>query len=153
GAYFLSHELLLAVLTPRLSPKAPAATSRVGGRLTACFLEALHLEEVEPHRRLAAEEGHHHLDLALLQVDLVHQADKVHERTIDDADALTLDEADTDARLLRLHLTQDALDLAFVQRDGAHAGADEAGDAGRVAHDKPGAARFRVVLLQRAHVD
>src|SRR5690606_15245566 len=43
-------------------------------------LEALHLQEVELHRRFTPEHVDEHPDLALLRVDLVHSPDKVFER-------------------------------------------------------------------------
>src|SRR3972149_3884304 len=116
-------------------------------------LQALHLEEVQLDRRLAAKERYEDPHLAFIQVDLIHDADEVDEGPVDDAHALADDEADAHARLLRLHLAEDALDLRLFQRHRPHARADEAGHAGRVAHDEPGAARLRGVLLQQIHVN
>src|SRR3990170_1734485 len=89
------------------------------------MLQPLHLQEVELHRRLPAEEGDQHLHLALLQVEVVHLADEVLERAIDDAHTLADGEADLYPRLLYAHLPQDTPHFLVLQRNGARAGADE----------------------------
>src|SRR4030042_5301575 len=100
-------------------------------RIFLANLQPLHLEEVQLHRRLPSQEGDQHLDLALLQVDLVHTADEVDEGAVGDADALADDAAHLDARLLSPHLAEDGLDLRLLQGRRLVGRAPKAGDAGR----------------------
>src|SRR5689334_3932800 len=103
-------------------------------------LHAFHLEEVQLHRRLPAKEGHQHLDLALLQVDIVDGAVEVLERPIHDAHVLTHLEPDLDLRRLDAHLAQDPLHLGRLEWHGPCTRSDESRDARRIPYDKPGAA-------------
>ena len=45
-----------------------------------------HLNEVKLHRRLAAEDGHGHLELALVVIDFFHYAIETAERAVNDPD-------------------------------------------------------------------
>src|SRR5215472_3597614 len=103
---------------------------------SAGLVDLLHLEQVQLHRRLAAEHVHQYLQLALLGVDLVDLAQEVREGPVHHAHALANLELDADLRLL-LDLLQDRTELDLLQGDGLVAGAHEAGHAGRVAHDVP----------------
>src|SRR5919106_2709078 len=116
-------------------------------------LQLLYLEEVQFHRRFAAEEGHPHPNLALFQVDLVNAANEVYEWPVYDAHALAYDEANADSRFLGLHLPQDALDLALVQWHWPHTRSNEPCNSRCVAYDEPGPARLRIVLDQAGHFD
>src|SRR5919108_3487259 len=98
-------------------------------------LELLDLQEVELDGRLAAEDGHEHLDLVALRVDLVDGTDELRERAVLDAHALALRVLDLELRRLDPHLLEDLLDLGLVERRRAVAHADEARDARRVADD------------------
>src|SRR3712207_9239944 len=86
--------------------------------------QLLDLQEVELDRRLAAEEGDEHLDLALLLVDLVDHALEVGERAVDDAHRLAYPQRDLDPRRLGLHLLDDRLHLGLAQRGRLVAHAD-----------------------------
>src|SRR5918996_5676408 len=124
-------------------PRAWAAPQR---RHRYRSLELLDLEEVELHRRLAAEDADEHLDLVPLGVDLVHGADELGERAVLDADALALGVLDLELRRLDPHLLEDLLDLGLLERQRPVARADEARDARRVAHDVP-------ALVAHDHLD
>src|SRR2546430_13795320 len=95
------------------------------------------LQEIELDRRLPAEHVDQHFELALLRVDLVDLAEEVREGSVHHPDALAQLELDPDLRLL-LDLLQDRAQLVLVQGHRLVAGADEAGDAGRVPDDVPG---------------
>src|SRR3990170_7988813 len=157
--YSLQKPMMLTPCWPNAGPTGGAGLalpasiwSLMIARTFFAMLEPLHLEEVQLHRRLPAEEGDQHLHLALLQVQVVDDADEVLERAVDDAHALADAEADFDARLLDAHLAQDALHLFPLQRHRPVARADEAGDARRVPHHEPGAVRVRVILLELHHL-
>src|SRR5205823_13563066 len=60
------------------------------------------------------------------------------ERTVVDANALALGELDLERVSLDPRLLEDLLGLALFERGRAVAGAHEAGDTRRVAHDVPG---------------
>src|SRR5262245_37519568 len=51
-------------------------------------LKLLHLQEVQLHRRGAAEDRDHHLEGVAVEVDLLDHALEVRERAVDDAHAL-----------------------------------------------------------------
>src|SRR5438477_9747358 len=51
-------------------------------------LDRLHLQEVQLHRRRAAEDADHHLHLAALVVDLVHYSIECAERPVHDLDVV-----------------------------------------------------------------
>ena len=78
-------------------------------------LQALDLQEVQLHRRLATEEGDENLDFAFLQIDVVDLAGKVDERPVDDSNTLPDLEADFDPRLFDTHLAKDLLDFVIVE--------------------------------------
>src|SRR3990172_2518748 len=158
--YSLQKAMMLAPCWPSAGPTGgagvalPASSwSLMTARIFfATALEPLHLEEVQLHGGLADEEGDQHAHLALFDVDLVHGANEVHEGTVGDADALAELEADLDARLFGPHLAEDGEHLRLLQRRWRGAGADEAGYAGRVAHDGPGLAGQRLLLLRGRRV-
>src|SRR5678815_4950182 len=108
-------------------------------------LEGLHLEEIELDRSRAAENAHHHLDLAALEVHLVDLTGEIRERTVDDLDVL----ADAERhrrdglRLGGLHLAEDPPNLVLLEGRRRGAGADEARHARHVLHQ---VARIRVHL-------
>src|SRR5258708_2810647 len=106
------------------------------------FRQLLHqlfdLEEVELDRRLTAEDRHEDLHLVALGVHLVHDAVEIGERPVGDPDGLALGERDLVLRGVELDLAEDRLDLLVGERRRRGAHADEARDAGRVAHDVPG---------------
>src|SRR3990172_9548586 len=144
--YSLQKAMMLTPCWPRAGPTGgagfalPASIwSLMMARTFFATLQLLHLEEVQLHRRLPSEEGDQHLHLSLLQVEVVHLADEVLERAVHNAHVLADAEAYLNPRLLYPHLAQDAPDLFLLQRHRPVAGADEAGDARRVAHDEPGA--------------
>src|SRR3990172_2811207 len=113
--YSLQKAMMLAPCCPRAGPTGgagvalPASSwSLMTARIFfAMWLQPLYLQEVQLHRRLAAEEGDQHAYLALLHVDLVHGADEVHEGAVRDADALADLKAHLDARLFGPHLAED----------------------------------------------
>src|SRR5688572_28818424 len=104
---------------------------------TGSVLQLLDLQEVELHRGLAAEDADQHLDLVLLRVDLVDRADELGERTVLDANALTLLVLDLELRRLDPHLLEDLLDLCLVEGQRSVPGADEARHARGVPHHVP----------------
>src|SRR5690606_30883316 len=110
------------------------------------------LGEVELDGGLAPEDGHEHLQLAALGVDLGDHAGEVGEGASGDLDHVT--DVEGDAYLGRLARARDpdagehALLLLGGEGHGAGRGADEAGDAGRVAHDLPGLVGLVGVVAQ-----
>src|SRR6202008_4359397 len=101
------------------------------------------LREVELDRGLPAEDVDEHLELELVLVDLDDLAREVSEGTLPHADGLAglVLEAGL-APLCRAlfvagHDEEDLLDVAPRQRGRLRAGADDPGDAGRVADDVP----------------
>src|ERR1700690_3666717 len=109
--------------------------------------------EFELDRSLAAEDVHEHLQLRAVDVDLADETVEVGEWPGDDAHLLAdlVLEAGPDLLLDRRALffragAEDVLDLAAGKRGGLGTAADEARDAGRVAHDVPG-----VVVETHAH--
>src|SRR5690606_8446174 len=93
------------------------------------------------------------LDAALFRVDLVHGADEVFERAIDDTHRLAGDVSDTNARLLHAHGAQDVVHLIVRKRDGTRARRDEAGDAGGVPDHMPGFIGIGVAFLELDRLD
>src|SRR3954447_660536 len=116
-----------------------------GGRTRIVVgLELRYLRELELDRGLAAEDVDEDLELHLVLVDLRDRPREIGERAFLDPHRLTRLVVEAGPGLLGsavdaldLHL-QDALDLFAGQRCGPRTEADEAGDAGRVAHDVPG---------------
>src|SRR6266567_4630975 len=100
-------------------------------------VDLLDLQEVELDRRLPAEHVDQHLQLALLGVDLIDLAVEVGERSIHDPHRLADLELDPDLRGFLPHLLLDRPHLFFLEGHRAVGGADEAGDARRVADDDP----------------
>src|SRR5262245_19423849 len=111
------------------------------------------LAELELDRRLATEDVDQHLELGAVDVDLGDRAVEVGERPRDHTDLLALFELHAGSHLLLgrravgLGDAEDVFDFLARQRRGLRAArTDEAGDAGRVAHDAP-----RVVVEAHAH--
>src|SRR6056297_1147769 len=95
-------------------------------------LQRLHLEKIELHGGLASEDRDHHLELALVGIDFVHDAREVTERTVHDLDRVTHVEGDLVDRLVLglAHAPEDTIDLLLAQGLGLVARTHEAGDAG-----------------------
>src|SRR5581483_242922 len=100
-------------------------------------LDALDLQAVELYGCLAAEHVDQYLQLTLLGINLVHGTIKALERTIGNADHLTNGEVDLVFGLFNAHALVDLFDLIVGKRRRFGAGADEAGDGRRIAHDVP----------------
>src|SRR5712691_5530742 len=79
-------------------------------------LDGLNLKKVQLDRRGAAEDAHHHLDLAALIVDLIDDPREGAERTVHDAHVGADPErhARNGLGLGGLHLPEDAPDLVFL---------------------------------------
>src|SRR3989440_11595700 len=103
-------------------------------------VELLDLVEGQLHGDLALEDVHEHLQLLLVRVDVDDLAVEVGEWARGYLDRLAERVLDLGARALtgRGAGAQDPVDLALRQRHGLRAGADEAGDAGRVLDHRPG---------------
>src|SRR5438874_5724663 len=114
----------------------------------AISVQFLHLVERELHRNLALEDVDEHLQLLLVGVDVDDLAVEVRQRAGGYLHRLAERELDLRARALAGGGAgvQDPVDLVLRQRYGLRAGADEAGDAGRVLHDRP-----RVVVQVHVH--
>src|SRR5436190_9523381 len=112
-------------------------------------LDLLDLVELELDGDLALEDRDQHLQLALVLVDLGDLAVEVRQVAGRDLDAVTHRELGLGLRLL-LGLgdgrVQHAVDLGLAQRHGLVLGADEAGHAGGVLHERPG-------VVGEIHVD
>src|SRR5450756_82382 len=106
GLDFLRHQDLL-YKPSAISEQREASSKRNSPLLLASCLSLqlcpLHLEKVQLHRSLSAEEGHQHPNFALLRVDVVHHAGKVGERAIYHLDSLATREADLHLRRLAPH--------------------------------------------------
>src|SRR5258708_17233628 len=121
--------------------RKPAQPGRAALARTTRGLLLLDLQEIELDRRFAAKERHQHRDFVALGRHFADGADELGEGAIHHLDGLADLECDLGLRLRLLALgrrLQDVAQLAFLQRHrfGARP-ADEAGDAGRVAHDVP----------------
>src|SRR5438034_298433 len=101
------------------------------------FHQLFDLQEVQLHRRLAAEDGHEDLHLVPLGVHLVDHAVEIGERPVSDADRLAFGERDLVLRRVQLDLPQDRADLTVGEWRRLVPAAHEARDAWRVAHDVP----------------
>src|SRR2546422_8041158 len=101
------------------------------------FHQLLDLQEVQLHRRLAAEDGDEDLHLVPFRVHLVDHAVEVGKWPVGDADRLALGERDLVLRRVELDLPQDRADLTIGERRRLVPASDEARDAGCVAHDVP----------------
>src|SRR5437879_686034 len=93
----------------------------IGLAIANAPLDRLDLKEVQLHRRGTAEDTHHHLDLAPLVVDLIHDPRERAERTVHHSDVGADPERDARDRLALggLHLAQDAPDLVLLECDRA----------------------------------
>src|SRR5688572_24095209 len=102
--------------------------------------EPFDLVVLELDRREATEDGHHHLQLAALGIEVVDGALEIDEGALDDPHLVPLLEGGLELGLLGtlLHLPQDGLDLFRRQRDGLGARPDEPRDLGRRPHQVPG---------------
>src|SRR6266849_704364 len=102
-------------------------------------LEPLHLVVLELDRGHPSEDGHHHLELAALRIEVVNGALEIHKRPLDDPHLVALLEGRLELGLLRplLHLLEDPLDLLGGQGHGLGARADEARHLRRRAHEVP----------------
>src|SRR5436309_1156058 len=151
---FFTKSMMLTPAWPRAGPTGGAGVAAAAGicslicpttflaidsNLRAARLELLHLREIQLDRRLPAEDRHHHLERVAVEVDVVHHAGEVVERTVGDAHRLRLLEHVLRLRLLlrRHHLLEDVVDLGLGERGRLLAGADEAGDLRRVLHHVP----------------
>src|SRR5438105_7941812 len=112
--------------------------------LTAVTLLQLRdLGELELDGRLPPEDVDQDLELELVLVDLGNRTGEVGEGPFPHSDALAFLVLQPGPGLLGCPLAgfgldlQDALHLFAGERSGSGAEADEAGDAGRVAHDVP----------------
>src|ERR687896_1107668 len=102
------NSMMLMPCWPSAGPTGGAAVACAAGAWTftiartflAIGLQLLDLQEVELHRRLAAEDADEDLGLVLLGVDLVDGPDELGERTVLDAHALALGELDLELRRL-----------------------------------------------------
>src|SRR6185503_12103082 len=99
----------------------------------------LDLQEIQFHRRRAAEDRHHHLERVLVEIDLVNHAVEARKRSFVDADVIALLEGVLRLRLLgrRFDLLENVIDFFFAQRRRLGARADKAGHLRRVLHDVP----------------
>src|SRR3989344_208908 len=111
------------------------------------ILKFLHLDRVELDGRLAAEHAHHDLDLALLEIDLLHLAIVILEGTVDDLYRFAYQEVNFEFRLLLAHAHHEIVDLFLRERRRRSAvRAHEAGHARRIPHHVPG-------IFREDHVD
>src|SRR3972149_5694136 len=100
--YSLQKAMMLAPCWPRAGPTGGAGVALPASSWSlmmariffAIALEPLHLEEIQLHRRLAAEKGDEDAYLPLVRVDLVYGADEVDEGAVGYADTLAQLEAD-----------------------------------------------------------
>src|SRR5918992_6170030 len=118
---FRTVRIFFAIRSPPRSKRSGSRSSlslrrRARRAPSVLVLELVDLQEVELHRRLAAEDADQHLDLVLLRVDLVHGTDELGERAVLDAHALALLELDLELGRLDPHLLEDLLDLGLDQR-------------------------------------
>src|SRR3954449_1713403 len=113
------------------------------------LVELLDLVEAELDRNLALEDVDEHLQLLRVGVDVDDLAVEVGERATRHLDRLAERVLDRGPGALAARGRpglEDPVDLRLGERDGLRAGADEAGHARRVLHDRP-----RVVI--QIHVD
>src|SRR6478752_7436137 len=103
-------------------------------------VEFLDVFESDLDRHLPLEDIDHHLQLLRVGVDVRDLAVEVRERAGGDLDRLP--ELELDLRALSERRAgagvEDPVDLGLRERYGRRAGADEAGHAGCVLHDRPG---------------
>src|SRR3989344_2111147 len=111
------------------------------------ILKFLHLDRVELDGRLAAGHAHHDLDIALLEIDLLHLAIVILEGTVDDLYRFAYPEVNFEFRLLLAHAHHEIVDLFLRERRRRSAvRAHEAGHARRIPHHVPG-------IFREDHVD
>src|SRR5881396_3223102 len=74
----LQNSMMLMPCCPRAGPTGGAGVAlpalHCSFTIAIAPLDRLDLEEVQLHRCRAAEDAHHHLNLAALVVDLIHHA-------------------------------------------------------------------------------
>src|SRR3990172_5301861 len=133
----LQNSMILTPCCPRAGPTGgeglafPAGTWSFTTAVTFLAmapLDLLHLEELEVHRRGAAEDADHALEAPLVGFDLVHEAGEVGEGAVNDPEALPLHEVDPVLGLLHplLDLLHDLGDFAVRDGGGPGPGGDEA---------------------------
>src|SRR5215831_6706219 len=131
----LQNSMMLTPCWPRAGPTGGEGFAFPAGiwSLTIAWTffamsEPFDLVVLEFHGREPAEDGHHHLELAALGVEIVDGALEIHEGPLDHPHLVPLLEGGFELWFLGalLHLAQDALDLAHRQRHRLGAGPDEA---------------------------
>src|SRR4029453_539160 len=132
---FLQKSMMLTPCGPSAVPTGGAGVALPPGiwSFTIAWtffatLNLLHLQEIEFHRRRAAEDRHHDLQRVAIEVDLVHHAVEAGEGTLIDSHVIALLERVFRLGLLgrRFHLLEDVIDLFLAQRRRLGAGAQEA---------------------------
>src|ERR1051325_10949573 len=143
----LQNSMMFTPCWPSAGPTGGAGFARPPGicslmivrTFLALSVQLLRLAECEIHRHLALEDVHEHLQLLGVRVDVDDLAVEVGERPRGYLDRLAERELHLRARGLAESRAggQDPVDLGLRQRDGLRAGADEAGDARGVLHERP----------------
>src|SRR5215467_12069123 len=143
----LQNSMMLTPCWPRAGPTGGEAFALPAGICSftiawtffAMGSEPLHLVVLELHRRHTSEDGHHHLELAALRVEIVDAALEVHERPLDDPHLVPLLEGGLELGLLGalLHLLQDPFHLFRGKSHRLRPRPHEARDLGGGAHEVP----------------
>src|SRR5262249_34854310 len=127
-------------VTCRRDPLVSPATCdlRLAIKRNRCLIDQpSNLQKVQLNWGFATKERHQHTNSPALVIDRIHNTLEVGERPIGDLDRLTDLVADANLGRLLLHLFEDRLDLAVVQRCWAVAMAYKARHTGGIAHDIP----------------
>src|SRR5215213_1256522 len=130
---FFTKSMMFTPAWPRAGPTGGAGVAAPAGICSLIYpviffaigsSDLLHLREVELDRRLPAEDRHHDLQGVAVEVDLVHHAREVVERSVGDAHRLRFLEYVFRLRLLfrRHHLLEDLVDLFLGERSRLLAG-------------------------------
>src|SRR5579863_684579 len=103
-------------------------------------LDFFNLEEIQYDRCLTSEEGDQHGNFIAIHIDLAHRANKLGERTINDAHTLAFGETDFCFRLISFlrDLLENGFHFMFLQRDGTGTGTNKTCDARCVTNNIPG---------------
>src|SRR5215475_12380241 len=143
----LQNSMMLTPCWPRAGPTGgeglalPAGICSFTSAWTFLAMsESLHLVVLELHRRQAPEDGHHHLELAPLGVEVVDGPLEVDEWPFDHPHLVAALEGRAQLRLLGtlLHLAEDAFDLLRRQRHRPGPRSHEPRHLGRRPHQVPG---------------
>src|SRR5215203_3199313 len=152
----LTNSMMLMPCCPSAGPTGgageawpPGACSLIVVRTFLAMSDLLHLVVADFHRRLTAEDGYQHLELARVLVDLRDLTGEVRERAGDHLDGLADRELRPARDLLRDLAVQQPVDLRLSERDRLVGGADEAGHARRPLDDLP---RVLVEIHVHEHV-